>query len=223
MKSKNVKVRELVAWDIYADAGAAKALPEIYEHAEKTSQTARDWYWRSIKSKRITSLGVRFLSFLLVVFGAVLPIFAGLADEVMTRLYCTQIGVASLAVAGLLQAADKVFGWSSGWLRYMTTVTAMEAATRKFDLDWANYMISKAGVIGDDDKRPLFELAKGLEEEVTRLQVDETDKWFAEFNSGLALLNDLIKSQRESAEKTAAAARAAASAREAVNLEPKKA
>ena len=54
-------------------------------------------------------------------------------------------------------------------------------------------------------------------------QSDETEKWFAEFNSSLALLNDLIKSQRESAEKTADAARSAVAAQESAAVTREKA
>ncbi len=214
MKKADVKIEKLSPWDEYADASPDKALPEIYEHAKETSSVAREWYWKSIKAKRTMSMAIRLLSFLLLICGAVLPILAALSSDVSTRLCFTQFGVAALAVAGLLQAADKVFGWSSGWLRYMTTVTAMEATTREFELGWADYMINKAGPMGDDDKRPLFELAKRLEDDIRKLQSDETEKWCAEFNSSLALLNDLIRSQRESAERTAEAARSAAAARE---------
>ncbi len=214
MKKADVKIEELSPWDEYANAGPDKALPEIYEHAKEASRVAREWYWTSIRAKRTMSLVVRLLSFLLLICGAVLPILAGLSSDVTTRLYFTQFGVVALAVAGLFQAADRVFGWSSGWLRYMTTVTAMEATTREFELGWANYMINKARPMGDDDKRPLFEMAKRLEDDIRKLQSDETEKWCAEFNSSLALLNDLIRSQRESAERTAEAARSVAAARE---------
>ena len=211
-KEKDIKIGKLIAWDEYTTANADKALPEIYEHAKNTSAVAREWYWKSIKLKRVTSLAIRFLSFCLLVCGALLPILAGLSSDVSTRLDLTQSGVAILAAAGLLQAADRIFGWSSGWLRYITTVTAMEALTHKFELDWASYMINKAEPLNNNDKRPLFEMAKRLEDDISKLQSDETDKWCAEFNSSLAMLNDLIKSQRASAENAAEMTRVALTA-----------
>jgi low affinity Fe/Cu permease len=220
---QDIKVEELGAWDNYANASASKALPAIYEHAKNASSVARTWYWKSIRSKRIASQLIRAASFVLLLFGAVLPILAGLSDDVDQRLACTQLGVAALAIAGLLQAGDRIFGWSSGWLRYITTVTAMEAATRKFELDWANYMISKPGALIDDDKRQLFEMAQQLEDEIGKLQSDETNKWVSEFNSSLAMLNDLIRSQRESAEKAAEAAQSAVVAKESAAAAKEKA
>jgi hypothetical protein len=98
----------------------------------------------------------------------------------------------------------------------------MESLTHKFELDWANYMINKVEPLNNNDKRPLFDMAKRMEENITKLQSDETDKWCAEFNSSLAMLNDLIKSQRTSAENTAEIARAALVAQEAARKKAQK-
>lgn len=211
---KDVKIEQLLPWDAYARLSVSEALPSIYERATASSAAKRRWYWDSIRPKRQASVALRVVSYLLLVGGAVAPLLAGLSDSVSMRLSCTQLGVAGLAVAGLVQGADRVFGWSSGWLRYMTTVTAMETVTRKFELEWASYMLDKKGAIDDGDKRPLFDMAKRLEDELGKLQGEETDRWVTEFNSSMTLLNDLIKSQRESAEKAHEAARSAVAAQE---------
>lgn len=201
MAENNITVGELGSWDTYANKSAQDAIPEIYRSAKSHSEKARGWYWDNIKAKRIWSWIIRILSFFLLVSGVVLPLVAAITTDDKNTLLCTQLGVVALAVAGLLQAADKIFGLSSGWLRYMTTVTAMEAATRQFELDWASHFLMKTGAPDENDKQPLFQLAKRLQDELSKRQSDETDKWCAEFNSGLAVLNDLIRSQRESAEK----------------------
>ncbi|MBT3286328.1 MAG: DUF4231 domain-containing protein [Victivallales bacterium] len=201
MSKGNITVESSGAWDAYANNKPEEAIPEIYRRASAHSKKACKWYWDSIESKRKWSWRIRMLSFSLLVLGVVLPLLAATCAEDIDTLLCTQVGVASLAAAGLLQGADKIFGWSSGWLRYMTTVTAMEAATRQFELDWADYFLRKTEPLNDSDKQALFQLAKKLQNELSSRQSDETSKWCAEFNSGLAVLNDLIKSQRESAEK----------------------
>jgi hypothetical protein len=58
--------------------------------------------------------------------GITLPLLAALGDVPKDKLFLTQLSVASLVLAGLVQFADRVFGWSSGWMRYMSLVTAME-------------------------------------------------------------------------------------------------
>jgi len=209
MAKKDVRAEALLAWNEYKDKPFDTVLPAIYCHAENLSKAKCTWYWESIKSKRLSSLGVRLLTFTLLIVGTVLPILAGLGEKPEVRLQCTQLGVAALVFAGLLQVADRVFGWSSGWLRYITTVTAMENLTLKFELDWASYIVDKGSKIGDGDTNPLFDLAKRFEDDISKLQSDETDKWVMEFNSSVALLGELIKSQRDSVEKTAEAAHVA--------------
>ena len=137
---------------------------------------------------------------------------AGVENAVEIRLRLTQSAVVAAAAGGLLQVADRVFGWSSGWIRYVTTVTAMENLTRVFELDWAGYVLARDGILTDADAKPLFDIAEHLELELHRLQAEETDKWAVEFNSGTALLTDLIRTQREAGERAAQAAREAVAA-----------
>jgi hypothetical protein len=201
MARKDISATHLGSWDTYKNKPVDEALKLIYEHASKTSKSMCDWYWKSIKTKKKTSIYARFLTFLLLILGTVLPIIAGLQDKPEIRLQCTQLGVVALAIGGLLQVADRVFGWSSGWLRYITTVTAMENLSRKFELEWAGYLIVKPDPLNEADVKALFDVAKQFEDNMMKLQSDETDKWVSEFTSGVALLSDLIKSQRESGEK----------------------
>ena len=208
MKKTDIRAGKLLAWDLYKDKNAAAALPEIYHHAESLSETQRGWYWSSIRRKRMAAIGVMFLTLVLLIAGTLLPILAGLHSTVELRLNYTQWGVVALATGGLLQVANRVFGWSSGWLRYMTTVTQMESRSRKFELDWASYILGRSKSITDTDIRPLFDVARQFEIDLLKLQDDETEKWVTEFGNSVALLGDLIKSQRESTEKAADAAKA---------------
>ncbi len=202
MAKENVKISKELKWDDYFGKDPSDALKEIYSHVNVMSLNVRDWYWKSISIKKNFSLLVRSLAFILLVCGAVLPILAGIFNEVDCRLKLTQFGVASLAIAGLLEIADRIFGWSTGWLRYIKTAMGMEDRTRKFQLEWANYMNDKIGSLTENDKKPLFTLAKQFLDDIYIMQIEETDKWVAEFINSTAVLRELIKTQRESADKS---------------------
>jgi hypothetical protein len=208
MKKKDLHKTELPAWDQYVNKSSEEVLKSIYETAMGNSKTIRGWYWHSIKTKRIWSLVLRFAAFFLLVLGILLPVVSGLSDSKDWRLVIAQSGIIALAAAGLLQAGDKIFGMSSGWLRYISTVTSMENATHKFEIDWSNYIIGKNGNLTDLDLRTLYEYAKQLENDLDKMKTDETEKWISEFNSGLALLNEMIKTQKEAADKAVATAQA---------------
>ena len=218
-KRMNLQTKKLEDWNAFKDSETDAALENIYNRVCSFSEEARDWYWKHIAKKRSASLFIRFISFLLVLCGAVAPIVSGILENYELRLFLTQTGVILLAVAGLLQGADKVFGWSSGWLRYVTTVTSMESATKKFELAWANYCISNDGDFDNEDKKILFQLAKQFNEEIDQLKNDETGKWVVEFNKSTTYLNELIKKQRGLADKALVDARQAVQSEAAAKTE----
>jgi hypothetical protein len=204
---KDIKVENILSWNNFQGKSLADALPAIYDHATKTSKTSRDWYWGSIAKKKEYALLFLALTLILLIVGTILPVVAGIYRDEHKRLLCTQLGVVALAVAGLLQVCDRTFGLSSGWMRYIDAVTTMESLTRHFELDWAGYIVDKGAGLSDGDIKPLFEIAKQFEVGLAKVQSDETAKWASEFGSGLSALNELIKSQRESADKDRAAAK----------------
>ncbi len=202
MASKpDLKQESSLVWNRYNGKTPDLALEEIYKDAHALSKDKRSWYWRSIKDKRWISLTSRVTTFGLLLFGTALPLLAGLSDNPGTRLLCTQIAITLLAAAGLFQLADKIFGWSTGWMRYVTTVTAMESATTSFDIEWAKHLLSKISPPDNADVQALFTIAETFERELDKLQSEETKGWIAEFNAGLSLLDSAIKSQREDTQK----------------------
>jgi hypothetical protein len=202
----NVTRPQTTEWAQLAAKPPAEALATIYAEAISFSFTQRDWYWRHIGSKRAWGSGARAVTYLFAVFGVIAPLVTALVAK-DSQLAITQIAVAALAAAGLVQGADKFFGWSSGWLRYVTTVTAMEKLTLQFELDWVGMMLVQAP--SACDVRGFFDIAKAFRIEIEKRRSEETDGWVAEFNSGMAALNEMIKFQKDATEKAAQAADAA--------------
>jgi hypothetical protein len=198
---QDITTKNFLKWDEYRDKQPQVALASIYAYTTSTSKEICDWYWKSISTKRKTSLVARGLAFLLLVAGTALQIYTTTLKEAADKLTLAQLAVASLAIAALILVGDRAFGWSSGWMRYVTTVTTMENLTRAFHLEWAKYLVSKTTPLDAADTKALFDLARGLEQELLKLQADETTKWVAEFNAGISLLESAIKTQREETEK----------------------
>lgn len=218
-KPADVKSEQLLEWDRFRDKPPDEALHTIYSHADVLARRVATWYWKSIAAKRRRSLAARSCTFVLLFAGTVLPILAGLDDESSFRLKMTQSGVAALALAGLIQLADRVFGWSSGWLRYMATVTTIENLIHGFEIGWASSILGLKAPIEPTAVAQLFDKAKDFERAILELQAEETNKWVADYNAGMALLDTLIKSQREFGEREAEAARANLAARKTGSIE----
>jgi hypothetical protein len=214
-KKTDISTKKLEEWDKYKGQTPEDIAKFIYAHIEVTSVSMCNWYWTSISSKRVTSFVIRIIAFILLILGTTLPIFAAIQDKPEEKLLLTQLAVGFLAIAGLSQIADKVFGWSSGWMRYITTVTTMENLIRAFQMEWAKYLVAKTSPIDSSDAKTLFDLAKGLEQELVKLQAEETTKWVVEFNTGISLLDTMIKTQREETDKKLEAIRTSLTSQEA--------
>lgn len=174
----------------------------VYAHVEKHAHQARQWYWSRLAPKRAGSFIVRILAFLLGGAGSVAPVCAAIWSDTQTRLAITQAGVAALVVAGLVLLADRLFGWSSGWLRYMSTALAMERVTQQFRLEWGAYMLAKSAIPPTkENARELFDIARRFHESIDARVREETEGWVAEFANSMAAFDDLLRRQRESAEQ----------------------
>lgn len=197
MTKQNVTRDRSVEWNRYAQGSPQEALKSVYDHVQVESAKLREWYWSSIHGKKRKSISVRVISYLFAVAGVLAPLTAAMASKADQKLILTQAGVIALVIAGLAQLSDRVFGWSSGWQRYVTTVTSMERLTTQFELDWASCLLARGTHVDWADVVEPFELAKAFVFEFERLRGVETDAWVVEFNAGLAALNEMVKLRRD--------------------------
>ena len=206
-RKQNVRSSGFGPWDRYANRSADEALASIFADIDARASATLDWYWKSIRSKKMSALYSRGVTVALVLVGAALPLVAAVGSNPELKLLLTQFGVASLVLAGLVQAADKVFGWSSGWLRYIKTVTLMENEARTFQLAWGEALLAIRGQPQPSDVEALFDMARALDERIRTLQAEETDEWRAEYNASSAVLGQLISAHRDDAAQQLEAAR----------------
>jgi len=197
MSKQNVTREESVAWNHHVNGSVEDALKTTYDQVQAHSHNLRRWYWSSIRSKKHQSITARVVSYLFGAVGVLAPLAAALLSTAGQRLLLTQTGVVALAVAGLAQLCDKVFGWSSGWQRYVTTVTIMEQRAAQFEFDWAKRLRGLGMPLGLSDARSAFELAEVFTLELEQLRGKETDAWVAEFNAGQAALSEIVALKRE--------------------------
>ncbi len=81
----------------------------------------------------------------------------------------------------------------------------MERATRAFSMDWAAFFLEHGSPTAEHVD-PLFRMARSFDDTVSRLLADETNQWIVEFNTGAAVLSELLNSEREASDKARVAA-----------------
>lgn len=201
MAKENIVTPKTLAWDELKDKTVDESLAIIYERIKLASNQMCDWYWESIESKKRMSLMTRAFAVSFLVIGTILPILSALMESDKNKLAFTQFGITALVLAGLWTLVDRIFGWSSGWMRYIVTVTSMENLVKVYHWQWGNYISSKNGPLERSDLKVLFDMTVALQNELIKLLSDETSKWVIEFNASISLLESAIKAQREASEK----------------------
>jgi hypothetical protein len=190
-------------------AQTEQSLDAMRKYAEDDVLSAIHWYYAKKPWKASASQLLKFLTLLATGLGGLLPIISATgvfsvgvpADKVEFRnLQVNQIGYLCFGLAAAFLAFDKYFGYSTGWMRYITTAMALETALRNFRLDWARMT---AGLAGTTPSGAVLEaLLQKIQDfcvAARTLVEKETQSWVMEFQSNLSQLEKDAKAAMESA------------------------
>src|ERR1022692_2766440 len=130
------------------------SLDSMRQYVENDVEGAIHWYYAKKPWKAWASQLLKLLTLLATGLGGLLPIVSatgifstGLpeAQRQLRNLQVNQIGYLCFGLAAAFLAFDKYFGYSTGWMRYITTAMSLETALRAFRLDWARTTSGLAG------------------------------------------------------------------------------
>jgi len=178
----------------------------LYDYAENHARQSISWYAGHKRKKALCSRGLRFAAIFLTTLGGLSPILGSLGWQQIPvpnstlALNVGQLGYFFLALAAACVAFDRFFGFSSGWMRYITTMMTLERALSAFRFDWA----MMAAKFGKEDPTPdqVQAMIQRLKEFLASVdaQVDqETQAWVSEFRTSLADIEKSAKTQAEAA------------------------
>jgi hypothetical protein len=200
-----------------------KCLDSMRQYAENDVEAAIRWYYAKKPWKAFSSQLLKFLTLLATGLGGLLPIVSatgvfssGLpeAQRQLRNLQVNQVGYLCFGLAAAFLAFDKYFGYSTGWMRYITTAMSLETALRNFRLDWAR---ATSGLAGSPPSGATLEtLLQKIQDfcvAARTLVEKETQAWVMEFQTNLSQLEkeakaamDTARAAVESAQKESKAA-----------------
>jgi hypothetical protein len=166
-----------------------EALDQLRAWAEDRAVETITWYLRDKKSKRWASRLLRAAAVSFAVIGGVVPLISSSLKSINSDL-----GYLFLAIAAGCVAFDHFFGLSSGWMRDIAALQALQSRLIRFHLDWAKWQAEQAGAIHGSIETSAggTSVALGFIDvmmtEVAKIADDETAQWIADFSSSLASL-----------------------------------
>jgi len=206
--SLNIEVPNLQIQDLkWNDSGETqKSIQEIYRYAEASADASIAWYGRKKNNKASMSRLLRGLAIVFTTIGGLMPIIRALrpytaqAPPTLLNLDYGQLGYLFLGLAAACVAFDRFFGFSSGWMRYITSKMTLERMLSEFRLDWA-MMVAKLGENSPttDQVQLMIQRLKEFLVAINTHVEQETQTWVSEFKTNLAEIEKTATTQRESA------------------------
>lgn len=167
-----------------------EALELLRAWAETRALDAISWYLRDKQAKRWASRLLRALAVALAVAGGVLPLLSGSVHGLNPNL-----GYVLLAVAAGSLAFDHFFGLSTGWMRDIAALQALQNGLARFHLDWAKWQVTHGALVegrmpdtSSDPTSAALELIEGFVTGVSQVTDAETAQWIADFSVSVAAL-----------------------------------
>jgi hypothetical protein len=107
-----------------------------------------------------------------------------------------------LGIAGGFVLLDRYFGYSTGWMRYVLAMQAIEKAREQFRMEWTALLRLLSGTArGTPEQSELIDRmiqrTRAVVIEVKERSEQETQAWIAEFQTNLAQFEKDLKSQLE--------------------------
>jgi hypothetical protein len=177
------------------------SLIEHRQYVESEAQKQIAWYYAKKNRKAQVSTVLRFVAILLFVMGGLVPILkATIPPEAIGKLPFDfgQAGYLLIGVAAGCVGLDRFFGYSTGWIRYITTAMAIEKSLEEYRMEWARNIAKLRG--GSPNEQQLDQLIQTCEvfSLAIKSQVEqETKAWVAEFQSNLAQLEKDLQAKAD--------------------------
>lgn len=175
------------------------------------------WYLRRKRWPAFLSRTTRHLAVLLFVFGSLMPLLGSLelswvpSQAKIGVAYAGNLGYVLLAFAGALVIADRFLGFSTTWMRFMTTQMAMQRELEGFQLQWMLWHLQNTEApLSADAVNKAIALLVGLQNKVANLVDQEFQTWLTQFQQELAALQVAMDKSRGKAGDNGGAAPGAA-------------
>jgi hypothetical protein len=160
----------------------------IVEARRRITRKGRDaeaWYRDRIRRKRSGAYGLRLVAWGLGTLAALWPVLT----PVLKWDRLQPLTAAFVLGAGAAVWLDSFFGFSSGWMRYMTALQDLQDQREQFELAWmdiAQKLDAGTDAERNDARATALTALKTYLLEVNKIVRSETQVWVGEFRSALS-------------------------------------
>lgn len=177
------------------DDKLADEIEQVFHFVCRTGKEATDWYGRKRRPKRIWGWWLRVGVIVATAIAGLIPVFAEISTDNQGRhLIRPAWSTVALGFAALFLAFDKFGGYTSGWIRFMTTELELTRVCDAFRFEWQNSKLAwQSGVPSRQQATEMLVRARAHIQEIHAIVAEETKTWAAEFQVALRELDAAAK------------------------------
>ena len=185
---------EDLTWE---EGNRAECIKHVYAHVVKDAKDAIDWYQASRKPKRLTATFLRWSAVALLSLSGLLPLISELGEKLPAKdafVIDPLVTPLFVALAAAVFGFDKLFNFSSGWMRYVKTDILLRTALEEFELDWQLARLEWTTQHPTPDQAAqMLTRCKEFAAKINTIVSEETNVWITEFQASLAQLGESVK------------------------------
>jgi hypothetical protein len=189
------------------DTEVQNSLQVLHQYVEDQAQKQINWYWDKKRAKAQVSVLLRFTAIVLFVLGGLVPIVKATLPATVAAKFpfdFGQSGYLLIGVAAGCMALDRFFGYSTGWIRYVTTAMAIEKSLEEFRLEWTRTMAKMRGASPTPEElETLIQTSAAFSLAIKSQVEQETKAWVVEFQTNLSQLEKDLQAKADEAKARA--------------------
>jgi hypothetical protein len=167
------------------------SLELLYEFSNAECKKAIDWYYKEKRGKQYAGYVFRVGSILALVVSGIIPVLGEIFKKNDVPGISPAWATIALAVFGLFIALDRFGGYTSGWIRYITSGQSLSDLQSDFRVEWEKYRLSVETAQMDAALvQQGIERCKTFLSQVHLVVKSETDQWAQEFKKALLELEE---------------------------------
>jgi hypothetical protein len=176
----------------------ASSLEKVFKFVSGEAQRAIVWYLSKKEPKRKGARFLRFGAIVATTVAGLIPllaeIFNGNGQPQLSPAWASVALVLAVALIGL----DRFFGFSTAWMRFLTTEIQIRTALQAFQLDWEIQRAAWKGTAPTDEQlQDMLARCKAFLGQVNMLLEREMAAWIQEFQASLQQIDDTVKARAE--------------------------
>ncbi len=187
----------------WKDADVCSSLSSLHQYVEDQARKQIQWYWDKKRKKAGMSMFLRFVAIILFVLGGLVPIVKATLPAAVVATFPFDFGQSGYLLIGIAAGCvglDRFFGYSTGWIRYVTTAMAIEKSLEEFRLEWSRNMAKMRGASPTPEQlETLIQTCTAFSLGMRNQLEQETKAWVVEFQSNLSQLEKELQAKADEA------------------------